>query len=69
MNQCIVFLAMMPKGQGNKEKSIKKKSGGKDDKGSKTPPKQKKLVMITFPHHTKKHVKKTQIETQEEKMR
>ena len=31
----------MPKGQGNKGKAIKKKSSGKDDKGSKTPPKPK----------------------------
>ena len=60
---------MMPKGQGNKGKSIRKKSGGKDDKGGKTPPKLKKLVMITVPHPPKRHIRKTQIETQEEKMR
>ena len=59
----------MPKGKGNKGKAIKKKSSDKDDKGAKTPLKPKKLVMITVSHHHKRHIKKTQMETQEEKMR
>ena len=41
MNHCIVFLDVMPKGQGNKGKSIKKNSSGKGANSGKTPPKPK----------------------------
>ena len=56
----------MPKGVGNKGKAIRKKS--KMANSGKTPPKQKKLIMVVVTHRSKKHVKKTRFETEDEKM-